>query len=159
MPQIIFTYLVKSYFQNSFSRRTLQADLTKSSGVRRCTRPYVLLLNTSLIFFRIFDRKIVTHLQKFCDKCKRRIHLGEIQWRFYCPKNLTFPRAEREQQCPRLVVVGFCLFISILEFDWFTPANDKSDWQIEKNKQKITTTKRGHCCTCSASGKVRFLGH
>ena len=39
------------------------------------------------------------------------------------------------------------------------PANDKSDWQIEKNKQKITTTKRGHCCSRSASGKVRFLGH
>ena len=38
------------------------------------------------------------------------------------------------------------------------PANDKSDWQIEKNKQKITTTKRGHCCSRLASGKVRFLG-
>ena len=30
-----------------------------------------------------------------------------------CPKNLTFPKAEREQRCPRLVVVIFCLFISI----------------------------------------------
>ena len=39
------------------------------------------------------------------------------------------------------------------------PANDKSDWQIEKNKQKITTTKRGHRCSRSAFGKVRFLGH
>ena len=40
------------------------------------------------------------------------------------------------------------------------PANDKSDWQIEKkNKQKITTTKRGHRCSHLASGKVRFLGH
>ena len=39
------------------------------------------------------------------------------------------------------------------------PANDKSDWQIEKNKQKITTTKRGHRCSRLASGKVRFLGH
>ena len=39
------------------------------------------------------------------------------------------------------------------------PANDKSDWQIEKNKQKITTTKRGHRCSRTASGKVRFLGH
>ena len=39
------------------------------------------------------------------------------------------------------------------------PANDKSDWQIEKNKQKITTTKHGHRCSCLASGKVRFLGH
>ena len=29
------------------------------------------------------------------------------------PKNLIFPKAEREQQCPRLVVVIFCLFISI----------------------------------------------
>ena len=38
-------------------------------------------------------------------------------------------------------------------------ANDKSDWQIEKNKQKITTTKRGHRCSRLASGKVRFLGH
>ena len=39
------------------------------------------------------------------------------------------------------------------------PANDKSDWQIEKNKQKITTTKRGNRCSRLASGKVRFLGH
>ena len=39
------------------------------------------------------------------------------------------------------------------------PANDKSDWQIEKNKQKIITTKRGHRCSRLASGKVRFLGH
>ena len=39
------------------------------------------------------------------------------------------------------------------------PANDKSDWQIEKNKQKITTTKHGHRCSRSASEKVRFLGH
>ena len=39
------------------------------------------------------------------------------------------------------------------------PANDKSDWQIEKNKQKTTTTKRGHRCSRSAFGKVRFLGH
>ena len=39
------------------------------------------------------------------------------------------------------------------------PANDKSDWQIEKNKQKITTTKHGHRCSRLASGKVRFLGH
>ena len=38
-------------------------------------------------------------------------------------------------------------------------ANDKSDWQIEKNKQKITTTKHGHHCSRSAFGKVRFLGH
>ena len=30
-----------------------------------------------------------------------------------CPENLTFPKAKREQQCPRLVVVIFCLFISI----------------------------------------------
>ena len=39
------------------------------------------------------------------------------------------------------------------------PANDKSDWQIEKYKQKITTSKRGHRCSRLASGKVRFLGH
>ena len=82
-----------------------------------------------------------------------------------CPENLTFPKAEREQQCPCLVVVIFCLFISIKEisikeFDWFMPANDKSDWQIEKkNKQKTTTTKRGHRRSCSAFGKVRFLEH
>ena len=37
-----------------------------------------------------------------------------------CPKNLTFPKAERDQRCPHLVVVIFCLFISIKEFDWFT---------------------------------------
>ena len=39
------------------------------------------------------------------------------------------------------------------------PANDKSDWQIEKNKQKMITTKRGHRCSRLAFGKVRFLGH
>ena len=38
-------------------------------------------------------------------------------------------------------------------------ANDKYDWQIEKNKQKMKTNKRGHRCSCSAFGKVRFLGH
>ena len=38
------------------------------------------------------------------------------------------------------------------------PANDKSDWQIEKNKQKTTTTKCGHRCSRSAFGKVRFSG-
>ena len=47
-------------------------------------------------------------------------------------KNLTFPKAEREQRCPRLVVVIFCLFISIKEFDWFMLASNKFDWQIEK---------------------------
>ena len=39
------------------------------------------------------------------------------------------------------------------------PANDRSDWQFEKSKQKTTATKRGHCCSHSAFGKVRFLGH
>ena len=34
-----------------------------------------------------------------------------------CPKNLTFPEAEREQRCPRLVVVIFCLFFSICQSD------------------------------------------
>jgi len=57
-----------------------------------------------------------------------------------------------------LVVFIFGLFISIYEFDWFTAANDKSDWQIEKNKQEMKTTKRGHRCSRSAFGKVRFLG-
>ena len=38
------------------------------------------------------------------------------------------------------------------------PANDESDWQIEKNKQKTITTKRGHRCSRSAFGKVRFSG-
>ena len=31
----------------------------------------------------------------------------------YCPKNLTFPKAELVQRYPRLVVVVFYLFISI----------------------------------------------
>ena len=39
------------------------------------------------------------------------------------------------------------------------PINEKSYWQIEKNKQRIATTKRGHRCSRSAFGKVRFLGH
>ena len=39
------------------------------------------------------------------------------------------------------------------------PVNNKSDWQIEKNKQKTITTKRGHRCSRLAFGKVRFLGH
>ena len=45
------------------------------------------------------------------------------------------------------------------KFDWFTPANNKSDWQIEKNKQKTTTIKRRHRLSHSAFGKVRFLEH
>ena len=39
------------------------------------------------------------------------------------------------------------------------PANDESDQQIEKTKQETITTKRGHHCSRSALGKVRFLGH
>ena len=38
-------------------------------------------------------------------------------------------------------------------------ANEESDWQIEKNKQKMITTKHGHRCSRLATGKVRFLGH
>ena len=38
------------------------------------------------------------------------------------------------------------------------PANNKSDWQVEKNK-KTKTTKHGHSCSRSAFGKVTFLGH
>ena len=34
-----------------------------------------------------------------------------------CPKNLTFPEAKREQQCPCLVVVIFFLFFSIYQSD------------------------------------------
>ena len=34
-----------------------------------------------------------------------------------CPKNLTFPDAKREQRCPRLVVVIFCLCFSICQSD------------------------------------------
>ena len=34
-----------------------------------------------------------------------------------CPKNLTFPKAERDQLCPRLVVIVFCLFFSICQSD------------------------------------------
>ena len=51
-----------------------------------------------------------------------------------CPKSLTFPKAERDQRCPRLVV--FWLFISTLGTDWFMPANRKSDWQINIDKQQ-----------------------
>ena len=76
-----------------------------------------------------------------------------------CPKNLTFPKVERDQWCPRLVVVVSCLLISIQDFDWFTPVNIKSDWQIEKTKQKITSTKRGDRWSRSAFGKVGFLEH
>ena len=43
-------------------------------------------------------------------------------WFFYlqvhlCPKNLTFPKAERDQLCPRLVIVVFCLFFTICQLD------------------------------------------
>ena len=34
-----------------------------------------------------------------------------------CPKNLTFPKAERDQRCPRLVAVVFYLFFSICQSD------------------------------------------
>ena len=36
---------------------------------------------------------------------------------YLCPKNLTLPGAEREQRCPCLVVVIFCLFFSICQSD------------------------------------------
>ena len=39
------------------------------------------------------------------------------------------------------------------------PANDKSDRQFEKSKQKTTTSRHGHRCSRSAFGKVRFLGY
>ena len=76
-----------------------------------------------------------------------------------CPKNLTFPEAKREQRCPRLVVVIFCLFFSICQSDLsFTGVNQSNFW-IKINKQKMTTTKCGHCCSRLAFGKVRFSGH
>ena len=78
---------------------------------------------------------------------------------YLCPKNLTFPKAEREQRCPRLVVVVFCLFFSICQSDLSFAGVNQSNSQIEINKQKMTTTKRGHRCSSSAFGKVRFSGH
>ena len=42
------------------------------------------------------------------ERRRRRRKKGPI-----CPKNLTFPKAEREQRCPCLVVFIFCLFISM----------------------------------------------
>ena len=51
-----------------------------------------------------------------CPKCGGKVFEVKIFSIFsgiYCPENLTFPKAELEQQCPRLVVVIFCLFISI----------------------------------------------
>ena len=62
----------------------------------------------------------------------------------YCPKNLTFPKAERDQLCPRLVVVIFCLFFSICQSDLLFAGVNQSNSQIEIDKQKMTTTKHGH---------------
>ena len=61
-----------------------------------------------------------------------------------CPKNLTFPKAERDQLCPRLVVV-FCLFFSICQSDLLFAGLNQSNSYIEINKQKMATTKHGHC--------------
>ena len=44
---------------------------------------------------------------------QERNHQIEMIKEGICPKNLTFPKAERDQQCPFLVVAVFCLFIQI----------------------------------------------
>ena len=76
-----------------------------------------------------------------------------------CPKNLTFPQAEREQRCPCLVVVSFCLHFSICQSGLSFAGVNQSNSFIEIDKQKMATTKPGHCCSRSAFGKFRFLGH
>ena len=38
------------------------------------------------------------------------------------------------------------------------PANIKSDWLIKINKQKTTTTKREHSCSCSTLGVLKIWG-
>ena len=107
-------------------------------------------LKALINFFRIReeDRKPIFNKATLNFSCYQKLYSVKIDNSILsciiCTKNLTFPNAERDQRCPRLVVVILCSFVSIKEFDWVTPANNKSDEQIEKNKQKTTTTKRGH---------------
>ena len=61
-----------------------------------------------------------------------------------CSKNLTFPKAEHDQRCPRLAVVVLCLFILICLSDFLFAGVNQSGPKVEINKQKTTTIKRGH---------------
>ena len=62
-----------------------------------------------------------------------------------CPKNLTFPKAECDQGCPRLVVVVFCLFISICQSDCFICWHETikvlnwNEWTKNDNSQTWTS--------------------
>ena len=57
------------------------------------------------------------------------------------------------------MLLYFVYFSLICQLDSSFAGMNQSNSQIEMNKQKMTTTKRGHCCSCSAFGKVRFSGH
>ena len=63
------------------------------------------IFHFKLHFMLKFCQDVRTGLEKHAHFC------------YLCPKNLTFPEAEREQRCPRLVVVIFCLFFSICQSD------------------------------------------
>ena len=52
----------------------------------------------------------------------------------------------------------FCLFFSICQSDLLFAGVNQSNSLIEMNEQKMTSSKYGHLWSCSAFGKVRFLG-
>ena len=62
----------------------------------------------------------------------------------YALENLTFPKAESDQQFPRLVVVVFCLSFSMCQSDLLFSCVNQSNSYIEIDKQKITRPKIGH---------------
>ena len=56
-------------------------------------------------------------------------------------------------------LLGKLDFLGISTYLFAREQNGLFDLAVTWNISKITTTKRGHCCSRSASGKVRFLGH
>ena len=116
----------------------------------------------SFLYWHKYGTSFLHHFEAshWQNKSQQSGHGSKIDSLFwhYCPKYLTFPKAEHDQLCPRLVVV-FCLFFSICQSDLLFAGVNQSNSVIEINKQKMTTTKRGHRWSRSAFGKVRFLGH
>ena len=58
------------------------------------------------------------------------------------PQDLTFPKAERDKQCPCLVVVVFCLFVLFVSFrliiSWREPIRTLDQNKQTKNKNNQT---------------------
>ena len=104
-----------------------------------------------------FSNCMSQSIQICVTEIKEAVYVNLIK--YLCPKNLTFPKAERDQRCLGLVVVVFCLFFSICQSDLLFAGMNQPNSFIEIDKQKTKTTKRRHRWSRSAFGKVRFLGH